>query len=152
MSTKTATSVESIKRLDADLNACLHVFEQPLTKQDASGPLAGVPVAIKKDTEEGLSTWVCGYVLLNDGEGSEDKAYDYINATLDPAVSSYIVSEWGYGHGNAKGMEAIDAETLKAAGYDDLASFVDKTLFQSPVPVELKQKMIAEFEKIKAGY
>tara|TARA_R110002020_G_scaffold98736_8_gene234808 strand:+ start:2109 stop:3191 length:1083 start_codon:yes stop_codon:yes gene_type:complete len=112
----------------------------------------GVPVAIKKDTEEGLSTWVCGYVLLNDGEGSEDKAYDYINATLDPAVSSYIVSEWGYGHGNAKGMEAIDAETLKAAGYDDLASFVDKTLFQSPVPVELKQKMIAEFEKIKAGY
>jgi len=111
-----------------------------------------VPVAIKKDTDEGLSTWVCGYVLLEGGEGSEDKAYDYINATLDPAVSSYIVSEWGYGHGNAKGMEAIDAETLKGAGYDDVASFVDKTLFQSPVPVELKQKMIAEFEKIKAGY
>ncbi|MEM5474248.1 extracellular solute-binding protein [Hoeflea sp. AS60] len=112
----------------------------------------GVPVAIKKDTDEGLSTWVCGYVLLKDGEGSEDKAYDYINATLDPAVSSYIVSEWGYGHSNANGMAAIDAETLKGAGYDDVSSFVDKTLFQSPVPVELKQKMIAEFEKIKAGY
>ncbi|OCW57670.1 extracellular solute-binding protein [Hoeflea olei] len=112
----------------------------------------GVPVVMKKDTDEGLSTWVCGYVLLKDGEGSEDKAYDYLNAILDPAVSSYMVSEWGYGHGNAKGMEAIDAETLKAAGYDDVASFVDKTLFQSPVPVELKQKMIAEFEKIKAGY
>ncbi len=27
-----------------------------------------------------------------------------------------------------------------------------KTLFQSPVPNELMQKMIAEFEKIKAGY
>ena len=111
-----------------------------------------VPVAIKKDTEEGLSTWVCGYVLLKDGEGSEDKAYDFINATLDPAVSSYIVSEWGYGHANAKGMAAIDPETLKSSGYDDVSSFVDKTLFQSPVPVELKQKMIAEFEKIKAGY
>ena len=112
----------------------------------------GVPVEIKKDTDEGLSTWVCGYVMLKDGEGSEDKAYDYINATIDPAVSSYIVSAWGYGHGNAKGMEAIDAETLKGAGYDDVSEFVDKTLFQSPVPVELKQKMIAEFEKIKAGY
>lgn len=111
-----------------------------------------VPVAVKKDTDEGLSTWVCGYVLLKDGEGSEDKAYDYINATLDPVVSSYIVSEWGYGHGNANGMAAIDPETLKSAGYDDVAAFVDKTLFQSPMPVELKQKMIAEFEKIKAGY
>jgi len=111
-----------------------------------------VPVAVKKDTDEGLSTWVCGYVLLEGGEGNEDKAYDYINATLDPAVASYLVSEWGYGHGNAKGMAAIDAETLKGAGFDDLSAFVDKTLFQSPVPVELKQKMIAEFEKIKAGY
>ena len=27
-----------------------------------------------------------------------------------------------------------------------------KTLFQSPLPSELKLKMIAEFEKIKAGY
>jgi prolyl oligopeptidase PreP (S9A serine peptidase family) len=41
---------------------------------------------------------------------------------------------------------------LKEKGYDDVQKFVDKTLFQSPVPSELKQKMIAEFEKIKAGY
>ena len=37
-------------------------------------------------------------------------------------------------------------------GYDDVEKFVDKTLFQAPVPTDLKQKMIAEFEKIKAGY
>lgn len=112
----------------------------------------GVPVAIKKDTEEGLSTWVCGYSLLTDAPGSEDKAYDFINATLETRVSSYIVSEWGYGHANGAGMAAIDQETLDAMGYGDLAAFVDKTLFQSPVPAELKQRMIAEFEKIKAGY
>ncbi|MCB1386377.1 MAG: extracellular solute-binding protein [Nitratireductor sp.] len=112
----------------------------------------GVPVAIKKDTDEGLSTWVCGYTLLADAPGSEDKAYDYLNAILEPRVSSYIVSEWGYGHSNAKGMEAIDQETLDSTGYGDVQAFVDKTLFQSPVPSELKQKMIAEFEKIKAGY
>lgn len=111
-----------------------------------------VPVAIKRDTEEGLSTWVCGYAILKDGTGNKDKAYDFINATLEDEVAGYLVSDWGYGHGNAKAMAAIDPETLAASGYGDLEKFVDKTLFQSPVPSELKQKMIAEFEKIKAGY
>ena len=49
-------------------------------------------------------------------------------------------------------MAAVDPEVLAEKGYDDVDKFVDKTLFQSPVPSELKQKMIAEFEKIKAGY
>jgi hypothetical protein len=41
---------------------------------------------------------------------------------------------------------------LEEKGYADVEKFVANTLFQSPVPTELKQKMIAEFEKIKAGY
>ena len=41
---------------------------------------------------------------------------------------------------------------LQEKGYADVQKFVDKTLFQAPVPTELKQKMIAEFEKIKAGF
>ena len=112
----------------------------------------GVPVKIKQDTDEGLSTWVCGYVLLEGGEGSEEKAYDFINAVLAKDVSDYIVSAWGYGHANAEGMAAIDPAVLEETGYGNIDAFVDKTLFQSPVPSELKQKMIAEFEKIKAGY
>ena len=111
-----------------------------------------MPVAIKRDTEEGLSTWVCGYVLLKDGKGNKDKAYDYLNAVLSPKVSEYMVTEWGYGHANAKGMDAIDPQVLADSGYGDLAAFVDKTLFQAPTPSELRQKMIAEFEKIKSGY
>ncbi|MCB1465513.1 MAG: ABC transporter substrate-binding protein [Nitratireductor sp.] len=111
-----------------------------------------VPVAMKRDTDEGLSTWVCGYVLLKDAKGNKDKAYDYLNAILSPKVSEYIVTEWGYGHANAGGMGAIDEQTLTDSGYGDLASFVDKTLFQAPMPTELRQKMIAEFEKIKSGY
>ena len=111
-----------------------------------------VPVAVKKDTDEGLSTWVCGYVLLKGGAGNRDKAYDYLNATLDAKVAEYLVTQWGYGHSSATGMGAIKEDVLKASGYGDLAAFVDKTLWQSPVPAALKQKMIAEFEKIKAGY
>ena len=112
----------------------------------------GHPIAIKRDTEEGLSTWVCGYVHLKDAPGSADKVYDFLSAANAPEVADYIVSEWGYGHGNAKGMAEIDPEVLAETGYGDVNAFVDKTLFQSPLPPELKQKMIAEFEKIKAGY
>ncbi len=112
----------------------------------------GVPVAMKRDTAEGLSTWVCGYVRLKGGEGNVDQLYDYLNAVTDPAVSKYMVESWGYGHSNAKGMAAVDAAVLKEKGYGDVETFTEGTLFQSPLPNELRQKMIAEFEKIKSGY
>jgi spermidine/putrescine-binding protein len=112
----------------------------------------GAPIKSNRDTAEGLSTWVCGYVRLKDAPGSADKAYDYLNAVNAPEVAGYMVSEWGYGHGNSKGMAAVDQKVLEEKGYADVEKFVANTLFQSPVPTELKQKMIAEFEKIKAGY
>jgi len=113
---------------------------------------AGVPIKSKKDTNEGISTWVCGYVLFKDAPGNVDKAYDYLNAVNDPEVAKVLVKDWGYGQANAKGMAGVDPAVLKQKGYDDVGKFVDKTLFQSPVPSALKLKMIAEFEKIKAGY
>lgn len=113
----------------------------------------GKPFVINRDTTEGLTTWVCGYVLLKDAPGNKDKAYDFLSAVNDdPEVAKYIVNDWGYGHANAKAMGAVDPAVLQAKGYADVAKFVDKTLFQSPVPTELKTKMIAEFEKIKSGY
>lgn len=110
------------------------------------------PVAIKKDTQEGLSTWVCGYVRLKGAEASADLAYDYLNAVTEPAVAAYMVESWGYGHSNAKGMAAVDPKILAEKGYADVDAFVANTLFQSPMRTELRQKMIAEFEKIKSGY
>ena len=41
---------------------------------------------------------------------------------------------------------------LAERGFDNLDKFLDKTLFQRPVAPDLKQRMVAEFEKIKAGY
>ena len=112
----------------------------------------GVPIKSKRDTLEGLSTWVCGYVKLKGAPGSADKAYDFLSAVNDPGVANYIVKEWGYGQANGKGMSSVDPAVLQEKGYADVQKFVDKTLFQSPVPAEQKLKMIAEFEKIKAGY
>ncbi|CAM5485185.1 putrescine transport system substrate-binding protein [Aquamicrobium terrae] len=113
---------------------------------------AGAPIKAKKDTDEGISTWVCGYVMFKDAPGSNDKAYDFLNAINDPEVAKTLVGDWGYGQANVKGMEGVDQEVLKEKGYDDVQKFVDKTLFQSPIPSDLKLRMIAEFEKIKAGY
>jgi putative spermidine/putrescine transport system substrate-binding protein/spermidine/putrescine transport system substrate-binding protein len=112
----------------------------------------GIPLEMNRDTSEGLSTWVCGYVLLKDAPDSIDRAYDFLSARNAPEVSDYMVTTFGYGHANAKGMAGIDSAVLTEKGYANVDQFLDKTLFQSPLPNELKQKMIAEFEKIKAGY
>jgi putative spermidine/putrescine transport system substrate-binding protein/spermidine/putrescine transport system substrate-binding protein len=112
----------------------------------------GVPIAMNRGTKEGISTWVCGYVLMKDAPGNLDQAYDYLNAVNAPDVSGYMVTTFGYGHGNAAGMAAIEPKLLAERGFDDLDKFLDKTLFQQPVAPELKQRMIEEFEKIKAGY
>src|SRR3546814_17431884 len=64
--------------------------ETPVTMQ-----AEGHPVAMKRDTKEGLSTWVCGYYLLAGGQGNEEKVYDYINAFLDDDTAEYLVTEWG---------------------------------------------------------
>lgn len=112
----------------------------------------GQPVALKKDTDEGLATWVCGYVHLANGEAGEEKVYDYLNAILSPKVAETLVTDWGYGHSNGSAMAQMPQEVLWEKGYADVESFRDRTLFESPVPAELKLKMIAEFERIKAGY
>ncbi len=112
----------------------------------------GLPIAMKRDTEEGASSWVCGYVKLKDGEGSDDKFYDFINAWLAPETADYIVSAWGYGHSNAEQMAQMDQEMLESIGLDSNESLRENTLWQAPPQPEMREKMIAEFENIKAGF
>ena len=35
-----------------------------------------------------------------DAPGSEQKAYDFIDAWLADSSAEYILTEWGYGHSN----------------------------------------------------
>lgn len=121
---------------------------------DAATQLAaeGMPVRQKRDTAEGTSTWVCGYVRLKGAPGSADKAYDFLNAINQPRAASYLITDWGYAHSTRAGLASVPPEVLREKGYGDLDTFMDKTLFQSPLPNALKARMIAEFEKIKAGY
>ena len=112
----------------------------------------GVDVALKRDTKEGASSWVCGYVKLKDGPGSDDKVYAFLNAWMEPSSVDYMVNTWGYGHSNAEAMAKLDQAPVKAAGLDSTEALRRNTLWQGPVPVEMREKMIAEFERIKAGF
>lgn len=109
----------------------------------------GLPVAFEREPVEGSSVWTCGHVNLVDGPGSEDKAHAFINSWLEPSVAEYIVTEWGYGHANTEAMAAMGAEMLDEVGLGE----VDVPLLaQVPMDDRLREMMIAEFEKIKAGF
>ncbi len=109
----------------------------------------GFPIGFQRQATEGAATFICGYVNLKDGPGSEDKTYDFMNSILAPASAKGLLDELGYAHSNEAALKAITPEELKAAFVDP----VDTTLFmQSPVSAEFRDKMITEFEAIKAGF
>lgn len=117
-----------------------------------AGQGQGVPVEAVTGAKAGASTWVCGYVDMVDGPGSEDLAYDYLNALLDPSAGKYILEVWGYGHSNTKSFAIADKTAVTRFGYDDLDRFMTNSLFQAGISVELQQKLADQFEKIKSGF
>ena len=108
----------------------------------------GFPIGFQRQAAEGSSLWLCGYVNLANGPGSEDKAYDFVNAMLSPSSSDALIDA-GYGQSTMVSTGAVDAETLAASGLEDIASPV---LAQLPMDPALRDKQSEEFEKIKAGF
>lgn len=108
----------------------------------------GFPIGFQREAKEGSSLWLCGYVNLKDGEGVEDKAYDFLNAFLDPS-STQALLDAGYGQANAKAMAAFGADALTAVGLGPIDAPI---LAQLPMSGQLREKQSEEFEKIKAGF
>lgn len=106
------------------------------------------PVGFQREPAEGSSVWLCGYVNNANGQGVEDKAYDYINAVLDPQSTQPLLDA-GFGHSNAAAMGEVDAEELRAVGLGEIASPV---LAQLPVDPEFRERMSEAFERIKVGF
>ena len=106
------------------------------------------PVGFQREPAEGSSVWLCGYVNNAEGQGSEDKAYDFINAML-ASSSTRPLLDAGYGHSNAAAMSEIDAGELAAVGLGDIAAPV---LAQLPVDPAMRERMNETFERIKAGF
>ncbi|GAA3875216.1 ABC transporter substrate-binding protein [Celeribacter arenosi] len=108
----------------------------------------GYPIGFEREATEGSSLWLCGYVNLKDGPGSEDKAYDYINSFLN-ASNAATLMDAGYGISNTEGLATLGEQALIDAGLEPIDAPV---LAQLPMSVELREKQSEEFEKIKAGF
>ena len=107
------------------------------------------PVAFQREAKEGSSTWFCGYVNMKNAPGSEEKAYDFMNSWLRPEAAKPLIDEIGYGHSNTKGMAMLSDEEKLDAGLGPINAPI---LAQVPNDPKLREKQLAEFEKIKAGY
>ena len=86
--------------------------------------------------------------MMKDAPGSEQKAYDFLDAWLEDASAAYMLTEWGYGHTNKEVMATVGKEN----GWGPLESYTKGSLFQKPSAPELRERMIKEFELIKSGF
>lgn len=109
----------------------------------------GHPIGFQREAVEGSSAFLCGFVNFKNGPGSEDKVYDFMNAWLEPRSADYLVEVFGYGHSNKTAMDAMDQDMVAEAGLGPIEAPV---LMQSPIPHSLRDRMVEEFEKIKAGF
>lgn len=107
------------------------------------------PVGFQREAKEGSSTFICGFVNMKNGPGSEDKLYDFVNSWQRPDSAPALIAGLGNGHTNAKGMALLSEEEQDAAGL----GHVDAPLLQQvPNDPQLRERQLAEFEKIKAGF
>ncbi len=102
--------------------------------------------------KEGIYTWVCGLVHIATGEGNQDKVYDYLNAVSSVESGIFEITEYGYGHSNKKAFEAVPEETLADLGLTDPETFLSSSRFFSEIPPTTREKYIALFDEIKAGF
>jgi spermidine/putrescine transport system substrate-binding protein len=108
----------------------------------------GFPVGFARNTSEGTSVWLCGYVNMAEGEGSEDQAYDFINA-MHSDVSAEPLLVNGFGTANDAALQALGAEALEAAG---LGQTTVPVLAQLPISNDQRERQAEAFERIKAGF
>jgi spermidine/putrescine-binding protein len=101
--------------------------------------------------KEGIFTWVCGLALVANGPGSEDQAYDYLNAMLAPETGQALIEEFGYGHANMKTLQLVDQARLEELGIANAPEMLAKTNFFDEMRPEMRERMNDLFEAIKAG-
>ena len=111
----------------------------------------GIPVEYM-NPKEGIYTWVCGQVLVTTGNGEEQKAYDYLNAALAPEVGAWIMENYGYGYSNSKSFDLVSEETKADLGFSDPEAFMADARYFREIKPDVREKYIALFDEIKAGF
>jgi len=106
-------------------------------------------VGFQRNAKEGAASFFCGYINGKGSAGSEDKAYDFINAWLDPASAQGLLDGFSYGHNNEKAFASIPMEEKVTANIDPIEGTV---LAQVPIDNRVRDRLREEFENIKAGF
>ena len=109
----------------------------------------GFNVGFQRQAREGASSFFCGFVNMKDAPGSEDKAYDFVNAWLAHGTAKVLLETVGYAHANDAAMSGITIEELKAGEVDPISTTV---LAQTPIDGALRARLLEEFELIKSGF
>jgi len=100
---------------------------------------------------EPLLTWMCGLSLGTSGEASEDQAYDYINAMLDPRSGVELFDEYGYGHGNGNTLARIDPDRIVGTGIDDPTGTFARGVFSKSLRPATKARLFQLWFEAQAG-
>jgi spermidine/putrescine-binding protein len=106
----------------------------------------GIPIK----TVEPVFTWACGLMLNAKGSGSDDLAYEYLNAMLDPEGGKALVNS-GYGHSVAESFTKADQKVVDSLGIGDIATFFASGKIMDAVPDGKRDRLISEWEKARAG-
>ncbi|WP_429260571.1 ABC transporter substrate-binding protein [Paraburkholderia sp. GAS334] len=108
----------------------------------------GVPVKFMAP-KEGMLTWVCGIVLMKNAK-QVDKAYDFINARLQPDAGQYLISSYGYG---SSSKEAFARMTDKQLNDLSLPRDPEVALKKTVITTAMKNADAASamFEAVKSG-
>ncbi len=107
----------------------------------------GIPIVVV----EPLMPFMCGLSLSANGAGSEDQAYDYINAMLSPQSGVELFNEYSYGHANSKTVDLLDPEQIEGLGIDDPANFFERGLFTGATPPAKESKLYELWFEAQAG-
>jgi spermidine/putrescine-binding protein len=110
-------------------------------------PKEGMPIVVV----EPLQTWMCGLSVSTNGAGSEDQAYDYINAMLDPRSGVALFDQYGYGHGNANSVDLIEPDRVIGSGIDDPVGTFARGVFTSALPPAKKARLFQLWFEAQAG-
>jgi spermidine/putrescine-binding protein len=110
----------------------------------------GVPITYMTP-KEGVVVWIDGFIMLKDGPGKEQNAYDYIDAWLSPETGEYMLGTYGYAHSNRKSFARVSPERLKEIGISSPEDLLARGIFLREMDANLRQKYIQMYENVRAG-
>lgn len=108
----------------------------------------GIDMAMLRP-KEGLITWTDGLVLYKDHPGSEDLAYEFMNAYMTPEVGQFLIDSYGYGSGNIKAFDLVSPKRLDELGISEPEKILATSWFQKGESADLQKKTQAILDAVK---